>query len=119
MSKLRDALEEGLGVPDNLIEGAQEAAVKLAILSRKRHMRYLFDDSLPVLDLDAPAIIFATHGMDLPSENDLSTAEMRAQMTLTRKSAMQPMGILRLFLISWRRTMIPVNQFSLSMRQPT
>lgn len=85
MSKLRDALAEGRGVPDNLIEGAQEAAVKIDILSRKRHMRYLFDDSLPVLDLDAPAIIFATHGMDLPSENDLSTAEMRAQMTLTKK----------------------------------
>lgn len=85
MSKLRDALAEGRGVPDNLIEGAQEAVVKIDILSRKKHMRYLFDESLPVLDLDAPAIIFATHGMDLPSENDLSTAEMRAQMTLTKK----------------------------------
>ena len=85
MSKLRDALALGRGVPEHLVQDAQNAALMLDTVADNNYARYLFDESLPVLDASAPAIIFATHGLDLPSQSELSTAQMRQQMTLTKK----------------------------------
>lgn len=92
VSKLHQALATGRGVPEHLMQEAKNAALMLDTVSDSSFLGYLFDDSLPLLDMDASAIIFATHGLDLPSESDLSTAEMRQQMTLTKKIAYMTYG---------------------------
>lgn len=44
----------------------------------------IFDDSLPVLNLDATAIIPLTHGLELPDESELLNEHLFAEMSLEK-----------------------------------
>jgi AAA-like domain len=66
------------------IPGAQPLAAKMRVFARKDFGRAIFDDTLPALNLDAPAVVFRTHLLELPDADELNHAHRFAQMSLEK-----------------------------------
>ena len=62
------------------LSGARHLADEMRIFSELDFGRALFDDSLPTLDLNAPAIVLHTHKMQLPSRADMEHGHLFAEL---------------------------------------
>ncbi|NHB86144.1 hypothetical protein G7085_20910 [Tessaracoccus sp. HDW20] len=66
------------------IAGAKELARLIRVFSRKDLGRVVFDDSLPALDLDHPAIVVRTHQLSLPKRSELDHEHLFRQMGIEK-----------------------------------
>lgn len=57
---------------------------RLRTQSRTSFARALFDESLPAIDMKAPALVFGTAKLKLPSTDELNTAHRHSQMSLEK-----------------------------------
>lgn len=64
---------------------AQDIAGLMDIFSDLDYGAAFFDNSLEPMDFSAQATIFCTHGMTLPSENELFNESARAQMGIDKR----------------------------------
>lgn len=80
----------GLGsLAQNLAEvcdlsGAKELARLMRVFSRKDLARVVFDDTLPALGLQHPAIVIRTHQLVLPTRNELEHEHLFKQMGIEK-----------------------------------
>lgn len=83
LAGLQRHLEDGC-----TLAGAETLADQMRIFSELDFGRAIFDDSLPALDLEAPAIVFHTNRVQLPSAADMTNshlfAELRAEKVFGR-----------------------------------
>mgnify|MGYP001065089021 CR=1 FL=1 len=61
---------------------ARDIARQLDIYADLDFARTFFDPSLPLLDFSAQATVFCTHGMDLPTKEELHSEHSRREMSL-------------------------------------
>lgn len=66
------------------IDGAQELARLIRVFARKDLGRVVFDDTLPALDLNHPAIVVRTHQLSLPKRSELDHEHLFRQMGLEK-----------------------------------
>lgn len=62
------------------LAGAKELARLMRVFARKSIGRIVFDDSLPVLDLNHQAIVIRTHQLSLPTRSELDHAHLFRQI---------------------------------------
>lgn len=62
------------------IDHARDIGRRLKVFSEKRWAACIFDGSLPPIDLNARTIVAATHGVDLPSRQELLIPHLFNQM---------------------------------------
>lgn len=60
--------------------GAQRLADEMRIFSELDFGRAVFDDTLPPLDIQAPAIVLHTHRLQLPSKADMQHSHLFAEL---------------------------------------
>ena len=66
------------------ITGAKDLARLIRVFSRKDLGRVVFDDTLPALNLDHPAIVVRTHQLTLPKRSELDHEHLFRQMGLEK-----------------------------------
>src|SRR3954470_945829 len=69
---------------DCTLAGAAELARVMNIYARKDFGRVVFDSTLPPLPLDAPAIVFATQVLELPTRDELAHEHLFDQLKLEK-----------------------------------
>lgn len=62
------------------LPGARQLVDEMRIFSELDFGRAVFDDSLPVLDITAPAIVLHTHRLQLPSRADMEHSHLFAEL---------------------------------------
>lgn len=55
------------------------------VFSNLRQGRAFFDETLPPMHFDAQATVFCTRGLDLPSQDELSTESGRRELTVPKQ----------------------------------
>lgn len=63
------------------LDGALEVGRALEVHSRKTYARALFDETLPPLPIDAPAIVFRTQDVSLPSREQMEKEHLFDNLT--------------------------------------
>lgn len=63
---------------------AKKMAGRLRNFSRKPLTRCMFDDSLPAMSMDDPAVVFRTQQLSLPSNAELESAHLYQAMSLDK-----------------------------------
>lgn len=63
---------------------AQPLARRLRNFARKPLTRVMFDDSLPAMTLEDPAVVFRTHELDLPTSSELENAHLYQNMSVDK-----------------------------------
>ena len=63
---------------------ASEIAGRMEVISTKDFGRAIFDSTLPVVDLGAPALVFLTALMELPRRDELNNKHLFDQMSLAK-----------------------------------
>jgi hypothetical protein len=76
---LLEHLAEGCRVP-----GAGELARVMNVFARRDFGRVVFDQTLPVLHADVPAVVIRTHTLQLPSREELAHKHLFDQMGLEK-----------------------------------
>ena len=66
------------------LEGAYDLARLMRVFARRDFGRVIFDNNLPPLTPDAPAIVIRTHTLELPNREELHTAHLFEQMRLEK-----------------------------------
>ncbi|GIG29290.1 ATP-binding protein [Cellulomonas marina] len=66
-------------------EEARELARTMHVYSNKDFGRAVFDETLPPIRLDAPIVVFWTHLLELPDEDELNVQHRFDQMKLERR----------------------------------
>ena len=70
-----------LADPGCLLDGARDLSRMIKVYSQKRFGKVMFDDSIPPLDVNAAtAIVVNTHGLALPSEQEIREQHLFEQM---------------------------------------
>lgn len=70
---------------DCAFEGADALARRINVFARKDIGRVVFDEALPVLDRRAPGIVIRTHGLELPSNRELTNEHLFRQMSIEKR----------------------------------
>ena len=66
------------------LPGARELARTVNVFARRDFGRVVFDESLPVLALDTPAVVIRTHTLELPSREELVHKHLFDQLGLEK-----------------------------------
>lgn len=66
------------------LEGAVDVARKLNVFARQGLCRAVFDASLPAIELTDRAIIILTHGLELPTNEELLTEHLFTQLSIEK-----------------------------------
>jgi hypothetical protein len=82
ITTLGKLLDHVKGLPET--EANLELAGLMSLISENQFGAVLFDGSLPPLDLESQAIAFLTHGIELPSESDLSQQHLFREMGIEK-----------------------------------
>ncbi len=77
-------LTEHLASTDCIIPGSDDVARKIHVFSTKDFGRALFDETLPPVDMDAPALVFWTRLLELPDPDEIRQEHLFAQLKLEK-----------------------------------
>jgi ABC-type dipeptide/oligopeptide/nickel transport system ATPase subunit len=83
MTAFKEHLASGAIAPDDQ-QLAREIARQLDIYADLDFARAFFDPTLPTMNFEAQATVFCTHGMALPTKEELFTESSRREMSLAK-----------------------------------
>lgn len=66
------------------LPGAAELGRKMNVFARQNLCRVIFDSTLPVISLTDRAIIILTHGLELPSDEELVNGHLFEQLSIAK-----------------------------------
>lgn len=66
------------------LPGSAELARLMNVFARKDFGRLIFDESLPPLPLDSPAVVFGTHTLELPTEDEMANGHLFDNMRIEK-----------------------------------
>ena len=66
------------------LEGAAKLASAMNVHARKDYGRVIFDDTLPIVPADAPAVIVRTQTLELPRPDELNHAHLFGEMKIEK-----------------------------------
>ncbi|WP_404500394.1 ATP-binding protein [Arthrobacter sp. GAS37] len=85
LTKLMEHLRQRkTGLPAENPQMAQTLLGRMNTISSTNYGAVLFDESLPPLPLDHRALVFCTHGLQLPNKVELSNQALKEDMTLEK-----------------------------------
>jgi energy-coupling factor transporter ATP-binding protein EcfA2 len=82
--KLMAHMQGSTGIPAGNKDVCRRMARRLNNISSIDLGEVLFNEDLPVLSMDSQAVVFCTHGLDMPSKDELFNESLKKEMSLEK-----------------------------------
>ena len=84
LSKLLDHMQGDTGIPARNRDVCDRMARRLKNIATIDLGDVLFNDELPALSMASQAVVFCTHGLDLPSKDELFNESLKKEMSIEK-----------------------------------